>query len=117
MPLHHAASASAYKVAKLLLLHGSKPTIEDSQVRLLLMYVLLMLLWKRLAAFVTGSCIARNVQQHRPKASIALWPCCKVAAACHSTLLHLTVPAWPQQFVLLADLPPLTRPTKTPCQT
>jgi len=32
-PLHHAASASAYKIAKLLLLYGSKPTIEDSQVR------------------------------------------------------------------------------------
>lgn len=32
-PLHRAASASAYEAAKLLLLHESKPTIEDSQVR------------------------------------------------------------------------------------
>lgn len=43
-PLHHAASASAYKVAKLLLLHGSQPTVEDSWVRIFFMYLLLMLL-------------------------------------------------------------------------
>ena len=117
-PLHHAASASAYKVAKLLLLHGSKSTIKDIQVRAFAhvhaILLLLLLLWKSYAACVTESCIAHNVQQQRATASMSLWPCCKFAAACHSSLLHLIVSAWQQQSVLLADLCPLTRPSKTP---
>jgi ankyrin repeat protein len=68
-PLHHAASASAYKVAKLLLLHGSKSTIKDIQVRAFAhvhaILLLLLLLWKSYAACVTESCIAHNVQQQR----------------------------------------------------
>lgn len=43
---------------------------------------------------------------------MSLWPYCKLAAACRTTFLHLTVAAWQQQSVRPADLSTLTRPSK-----
>ena len=69
------------------------------------------------AALENLCCLCHRILHRSQRAATTSYSkhvACKFAAACHSSLLHLIVSAWQQQSVLLADLCPLTRPSKTP---